>query len=383
MDENNSVKFDKPLYILIVEDNQVDLRLLQGMLAVSENSTERLKWTNTVKGALELLSAHDFDAVVLDLNLPDLRGTETIRRVNELFPDIAVVVNTGEYEEELGIEALEYGAQDFLVKGRYNGYTLLKSLHYAVKRKRLETQVLEAYGQLKEAQGQLIQVEKMKVIGGIASGVAHEVRNPLAAIKYGIQYLNEKSTDRSEDIVKVLESMEDSVNRANDIITDLLDFSGLSNLEQQSESLNVSVLKSLALVNHAISKKEIAVDKQIDINLPNVKIDRNRIEQVIINLLLNSINFVENGGKITVKTYTDDNHVYLDVIDNGKGIDDSIKKRIFDPFFTTRRANGGVGLGLSICKNIMDVHGGKIEVQNNPDAGVTARLVFPVLTAAS
>lgn len=378
MNEHSLSKLSKSLEVLIVEDNQVDLRLLQGMLAISENATERLKWTNTVKGALELLSEREFDVVVLDLNLPDLKGIETIRRVNELFPNIAVVVNTGEYEEDIGIDALEHGAQDFLVKGRYNGYTLLKSLHYAVKRKRLQTELKGAYGQLKEAQDQLVQVEKMKVVGELASGVAHEVRNPLAAIKYGIQYLNEQLPQKDEAIETVLDNMADSVVRANDIITDLLDFSSLSKLKQEQEHLNASVLKGLALINHEIVKKDIQVEKKIDTELPPVRIDRNRIEQVIINLLLNACYSVGENGSITLHTYSKDGKVYFDVVDNGGGIEEDIRGKIYDPFFTTRRAKGGVGLGLSICKNIMDMHNGVINVENRPEGGAIARLEFPI-----
>lgn len=378
MDLNHPLKFSRPLKILVVEDNQVDLRVLEAMLTEVEHYTELLKTTNTLKGALEFLGEHQFDVVILDLNLPDQQGTKTIKRLNELYPQMAIVINTGAYEEELGIQALTYGAQDFLVKGKYNGYTLIKVLHYAIKRKELETELLAAYEKLKEAQGHLIQAEKMKVVGALASGVAHEVRNPLAAIKYGVKYLIEQIESKDEKVTIVLNNINDAVDRANLIITDLLEYSGLSELRKNRCNINESVGKALALVNHEIEKKEIKIIKKLDNKIPDVFVDHNRIEQVIINLLLNAIFAVEQFGELKIETFQEAENVCAVIKDNGHGIKESDLDKIFDPFFTTRRAKGGVGLGLSVCRNIMDIHSADIVIKNHPEGGAVAKLIFPL-----
>lgn len=378
MSSDHPLKFSKPLKILVVEDNQVDIRVIEAMLTEVEHYTELMKTTNTLKGALEFLEEDSFDVVILDLNLPDHQGTKTIKRLNELYPQMAIVINTGAYEEELGIQALDYGAQDFLVKGKYNGYTLIKVLHYAIKRKELETELLEAYEKLKVAQGHLIQAEKMKVVGALASGVAHEVRNPLAAIKYGIQYLSEQIDVTDEKVKIVLNNIKDAVDRANLIITDLLEYSGLSALKKDKCSLNDSVFKALALVNHEIEKKEIKVIKKLDNKIPDLLIDHNRIEQVLINLLLNAVFSVEQFGELKIETFQEADKICLVLKDDGPGIKENDLDKIFDPFFTTRRAKGGVGLGLSVCRNIMDIHDADIVINNHPEGGAVARLNFPI-----
>jgi len=379
VNSEHPLKFSKPLRILVVEDNQVDIRVIEAMLTEVENYTELLKTTNTLKGALEFLEEHKFDVVILDLNLPDHQGTKTIKRLNELYPQMAIVINTGAYEEELGIQALVYGAQDFLVKGKYNGYTLIKVLHYAIKRKELETELLSAYEKLKVAQGHLIQAEKMKVVGALASGVAHEVRNPLAAIKYGTQYLMEQLDSKDEKINIVLNNINDATDRANLIITDLLEYSGLSELKKDICDINESVSKALALVNHEIEKKEITVIKKLDNKIPNIFIDHNRIEQVIINVLLNAVYAVDQFGELKIETFQDTEKVCIVIKDNGQGIKNEDLDKIFDPFFTTRRAKGGVGLGLSVCRNIMDIHNADIAVNNHPEGGAVAKLTFPIV----
>lgn len=371
-------KFSKPLKVLVVEDNQVDLRVIEAMLMEDEHAMGLLKTTNTLKGALEFLQEYEFDIVILDLNLPDHQGTTTIKKLNEFYPQAAIVINTGAYEAELGIDALQYGAQDFLVKGKYNGYTLIKVLHYAIKRKELETRLVKALDQLRETQGHLIQAEKMKVVGALASGVAHEVKNPLAAVKYGVHYLKEQLKTDDEKIKTVIYNINEAADRANLIITDLLDYSGLSEMKMKNASLNDCLVKGLALVNHEIEKKEIVLTQKFHERLPEVEIDHYRIEQVIINVLLNAIHAVEPKGAITVETLLNgDAAVCLRVKDSGSGIGAGDLDKIFDPFFTTKRAKGGVGLGLSVCKNIMDTHNAIIEINNHPDGGAEARLVFP------
>ncbi len=354
------------------------MRIIRAMLTEGGHPPELLKTSQTLKGGLEFLEQDKFDVVILDLNLPDQQGTQTIKRFSELYPQMAIVINTGAYEEELGIQALDYGAQDFLVKGKYNGYTLVKALLYAIKRKAMETELIAAYDQLKKTQGSLIQAEKLKVVGALASGVAHEVRNPLAAIRYGVQYLIEQIPPTNEKINNVLNNIVDSVDRANLIIKDLLDYSSLSEIKRDKCSLNDLVVKSLALVNHEIEKKEIDIVKRFDHKLPEINIDRNRIEQVMINILLNAVSAVDQFGKLTIETFRDGNNIYIVLIDNGKGIKEADVDKIFDPFFTTRRAKGGVGLGLSVCRNIMDIHNADIVINNHSDGGVEAKLIFPL-----
>ncbi len=390
-------KFAQPLKILVVEDNAIDRRIIETMLHESSNPVALLKSTETLTGAFQLLEQYSFDVVILDLNLPDSEGKDTLSSLSSKYPQVTIVINTGAYEDELGLHTLSYGAQDFLVKGKYTAYVLHKALYYALERKRLECELTAAYQRLQETQAQLLQMEKMKVVGALASGVAHEIKNPLAAISYGATYLHEQIHSGDAKIQSVLATIKEAVHKANDIVTELLNFASATSLNKGPENLNEIIDKSLALIHHELEKNHIQVIKKNDQGIPLVHIDRNRIEQVFVNLILNAIQASPQGGTLELRTYCqtitenfcsrynlDKNRfwpgatvVICDVEDNGTGILPDHLQKVFEPFFTTKRAHGGIGLGLSVAKSIMDNHNGIVSIENISDhSGVRARLVF-------
>ena len=392
------MKYKQSLKVLVVEDNLIDRRILESMLLETSDSTSLLKSSDSLAGALQLMSQYTFDIVILDLNLPDSHGEETLLKLNRQNPSVAVVINTGAYEDEVGLETLSFGAQDFLVKGKYNAYILNKALQYAVERKRVESELVNAYRKVKEAQAQLVQSEKMKVVGGLASGVAHEVKNPLATLLYGVTYLAQSFSEIDPNVESVIQNMKQAIDKANDIVTDLLNFASLTSLEKKDEHLDFVIGNALSLVRHEFSRNHISVVKKIEKSLPKVMVDKNRIEQVLINLILNAVHAMPDGGDITVRAYgrtlsedledmpqlrrdefrPGETIVILAVEDDGCGIPEDKIGQIFDPFFTTRRGDGGVGLGLSVSKNIMDIHDGCIFVENKQNGGVKATLIFKV-----
>ncbi|MCK4882554.1 MAG: response regulator [Candidatus Omnitrophica bacterium] len=392
------MKYKQSLKVLVVEDNLIDRRIVESMLLETSDSTSLLKSSDSLAGTLHLMSQYTFDIVILDLNLSDSHGEETFLKLNRQYPSVAVVINTGAYEDEVGLETLSFGAQDFLVKGKYNAYILNKALHYAVERKRVESELVNAYRKIKEAQDQLVQSEKMKVVGGLASGVAHEVKNPLATLLYGVTYLAQSFSEIDPNVESVIQNMKQAIDKANDIVTDLLNFASLTSLEKKDEHLDFVIGNALSLVRHEFSRNHISVVKKIEKSLPKVMVDKNRIEQVLINLILNAVHAMPDGGDITVRAYgrtlsedledmpqlrrdefrPGETIVILAVEDDGCGIPEDKIGQIFDPFFTTRRGDGGVGLGLSVSKNIMDIHDGCIFVENKQNGGVKATLIFKV-----
>ena len=393
-------KFTQPLKILVVEDNAIDRRILETMLHESSHPVSLLKSTETLAGAIQLLEQHPFDVVILDLNLPDSEGKDTLTSLSARYPEVTIVINTGAYEDELGINTLSYGAQDFLVKGKYTAYVLHKALHYALERKRLERELTAAYQRLQETQSQLLEMEKMKVIGEIASGIAHEIKNPLATISYGATFLQGQiPSGDPANIQTALTNIKEAVQKANGIVNELLSFAGKTSASssKKPENLNEIIEKSLSLIRHEFHKKRIQVVGRLDQSIPQVNIDRNRIEQVLVNLILNAVHASPQGGILELKTYCQtisedhcrsynldkskfkagDTVIMCDVEDSGNGILPEHLQKIFEPFFTTKRDFGGVGLGLSITKSIMENHNGIVVIENITDhTGVRARLVF-------
>jgi signal transduction histidine kinase len=178
--------------------------------------------------------------------------------------------------------------------------------------------------------------------------------------------------------------MNDAVLRADDIVKGLLDFSKLSKLDTALKNLNEVIGESLALVKHQLDRYHIEVVKDFGSNLPQVRIDRNKIQQVFVNLFMNAIYSMPDGGQLKIKTcarYPKDGpaDIFVDIEDTGTGIPEDILDKIFDPFFTTRRDMGGTGLGLSIARTIINLHEGKIGIGNRKDCrGTKVTLMFKI-----
>lgn len=248
--------------------------------------------------------------------------------------------------------------------------------------------------ELEEAQLQLIQAEKMETIGMLAAGIAHEVKNPLAIIQLGVDYIVKSKKD--EDITEVTKDIEEAIVRADTVIKELLDFSASKQLNMKIVDLNPVIEESLLLVKHELMKKNIDVVVQYDENLPQVEIDQNKIEQVCINLLVNAINAMGEKGTLTIKTYSErvekvadyfnlsrtgqlllgDIGVVLDIEDDGSGILEDKLDKIFDPFFTTKQSGASIGLGLTVTQNIIRLHNAILNIKNKEDGGVRASVVF-------
>ncbi len=388
--------FGKKLNVLLVENNAVDRKVILKMLQSSPYGQFDCQVADSLVKAFAIIEKQRFDVVLLDLNIDDSKGIDTLKKFHRKYPNMPVVVSTGSFQDDLGLQAITKGAQDFLIKGMYKSYSLIKSLYYAVERKKVEDELKSAYTKLQQTQTQLIQAEKMNVIGGLASGVAHEVKNPLATILYGVEYLNTSLKSTDEKVTLTLESIKEAAKSANSIIKGLLDFASLTNLKKEPENINSLIEQAIKLIRPQCERIGVRVVKNLDSDLPPIRIDRNRIKQVIVDLIVNALYAMTQGGCLTIRTYTKkfseqdagwvdkrgrlfgngDDVIVVDFEDTGPGIKEEYLIKIFDPFFTTRRASGGIGLGLSIARTIMNSHGGIISLHNKTDGGARARLIF-------
>ena len=251
-----------------------------------------------------------------------------------------------------------------------------------------------AHSELREVQLQLIEAEKMKSIGRLAAGVAHEVKNPLAILKMGIEYL---STQKSEDehTPMILKEMTDALTRADGVILGLLDFSAPKQLEVKGEDINTIIKAALKLVRGEM-KGAFEIERDLQPNLPLLRLDAGKISQVFVNLFTNALHSMGAGGILSVRTYAKQltgmganvadsrsesfrvgkTIVVAEIDDTGSGIPEDKLAKIFEPFFTTKPTGKGTGLGLSVVKTIVDLHGGTIDIRNLHDAGVRVTLMF-------
>ena len=283
--------------------------------------------------------------------------------------------------------------------------TELKTLEItlAAERNRLSeanselTEALEklrnAHDELHAVQLQLIEAEKLKSTGRLAAGVAHEVKNPLAIISMGVEFLSAKYA-ADEKTSGVLKELADAVARADSVIKGLLDFSVPREVELQPHDLNAIIRSAMSLVRGEIADgHEVALDLG---GIPEVFVDRGKMGQVFVNLFTNALQAMPDGGTLSVRTRAEqiagfganvggersevfqagDRVVIAEVADTGPGIPPQLLGRIFEPFFTTKTTGKGTGLGMSVVRSIVNLHRGTITMQNRDTGGAVATLAL-------
>jgi PAS domain S-box-containing protein len=242
-------------------------------------------------------------------------------------------------------------------------------------RKHLELMVEERTTELKKTQEVLLQKEKLAAIGQLSGSVAHDIRNPLGAIKNSIYFLNLISNDSTDDKVKEhLKLMEMEITKASDIINDLLNFSRENEpimVEGQINNTISDLLKGFTI------PKKITVETELDPMLPMLLFDALQIQRAFYNLITNAFQAMVAGGLLKISSSKSDGFIKVQVQDSGTGISPEALENIFDPLFTTK--SKGVGLGLTIVKTFVEKHNGLVEVSSEVEKGTTFTVKLPII----
>lgn len=222
--------------------------------------------------------------------------------------------------------------------------------------------------------------EKLASLGTIAAGLAHEIKNPLVSIKTLIQLLPEKFDD-PEFRNHFTNIAIDEVERISNIVSDLLEFSKSSEPKFAPLEIRIFMGHIISMLSYQFIKKKITVKKRLADHLPLIYADLAQLKQVVLNILINSMDAMPEGGEIVIEVtkgedIIDGEKVVLKITDTGTGIPDEYKTHLFEPFFTTKES--GTGLGLSICKRILEKHQGKIHIESVCNKGTTITIIFPV-----
>jgi signal transduction histidine kinase len=231
-------------------------------------------------------------------------------------------------------------------------------------------------------QTQLAHTEKMAALGTLAAGVAHEVNNPLGGILACIENMRADPHDRDMR-ERYLGLIHDGLRRIERTIANLLDFSRRRDMHPEAASLNGCLMHVAELVDYQFRRGRIEVKLELDQADPIIMGDHFQIEQLFLNLVLNAVQAMPDGGTLTIRTRLRDGSVVAEVRDTGVGIPEAIRDRIFDPFFSTRPVGEGTGLGLAVSDSIVASHQGRIEVESRPGAGSVFRVVLPAAGAAA
>lgn len=235
-----------------------------------------------------------------------------------------------------------------------------------------------ALAEKEKLEAELHRSERLAALGRLVTGVAHELRNPIGVIKATVQVM-EKEFEMIPGISDYSTVVKEQVNRQNRVIQELLDFGRPSTPIIQNVSVNTLIQAVLTFTEPLLRQHKIKLVKELNEGLPQVEVDGERIKQVFVNLILNAVQAMPDGGRLTLVTSTDSWKVMVRFIDTGEGIAEEDLPSIFDPFYTTK--DGGTGLGLSISHQIIKVHGGTIDASSIKSQGTTFTVNLPVTGA--
>jgi two-component system sensor histidine kinase HydH len=230
--------------------------------------------------------------------------------------------------------------------------------------------------EIRDLQEKVRRSERLASLGRLAAGVAHEIRNPLSSIRGFAQYFMNRLKGHEEE-QGYASIMVKEVDRLNRVITDLLDFARPKEPHRELHSLENILDHSLKLLEPELTRKKVGIEKEFEQNLPPALVDRDQISQAFLNLLLNSLESIDGGGKIRIRLKKNrvQPSVEVSIVDTGRGIPQEDLGKIFEPFFSTKRK--GTGLGLAIVHQIVDTHGGDITVDSREEVGTTFRITLP------
>ncbi len=418
--------------VLIVEDNDEHVQFLRHLVAASELTTFELHSAGSVAEASERLKKGGIHLILLDLTLPDCEGLETFLRVMDVAPELPVIVMSGINDVALAIETVQLGAQDYLVKGHVDNHLLVRSMQYAIERKRaqiqlkrshddLEARVRErtaaliqsnlklkeevaerrraeealkesnqqlaaALGQLQATQREIIQRERMHALGRMANGIAHDFNNSLAPI-LGFSELLLMKPETLQDTKKVknyIELIHTSAKDSAKVVSRLREF---YRYREDADVftpvvINDLVLQVVSLTQPRWKDQARAAGINIDVrtemeNVPTVPGNEVELREMLVNLVFNAIDAIPKRGTVTIRTEVQGRWVVVTVSDDGIGMTEEVKARCLEPFFSTKD-DQGTGLGLGSVHGIVRRHEGEIDIQSEVGRGTSIAVSLPL-----
>ncbi len=262
---------------------------------------------------------------------------------------------------------------------RVRTFSLYKRAGPAAEEKKLVEviHVLEDITLANKMQTQLVQTEKLSALGRLLASLAHEINNPLQALRSGLRLLARPNLD-DEKRQRYVAMLDKEVERLIDTTLQTLNFARPGRIGKKSTSLNQLLRETLVLVSKQLQRNKIDISLKLASDLPPVWVVPDQIKQVFLNLILNAVDSMPDGGNLTLTTHhlPDENMVMAALADTGRGIPGEILSRIYEPFFSTKEA--GTGLGLSISYTIVEAHGGHIDVESSQQAGSTFSVYLPI-----
>ncbi|MDD1719242.1 MAG: ATP-binding protein [Methanoregulaceae archaeon] len=357
--------------ILAIEDNPADAAMIRELLSGCSGPSFRVSRAGTLSEAHDILAKGETDFILLDLGLPDSQGLDTLREVRGDAPALPVVVLTGFDDEDLAVRALREGAQDYLVKGRISSESLIHSIRYAKERNRIEQELVQISDNLRRSNKDLEQ---------FAYVASHDLREPLRMVTSFAQLLKERYSGRLDsDADEFIGYIVEGSTRMDALIEDLLEYSRVSSRGNPFMPTDMNSVVSDVITDLSVPIGESGAGIY-PAALPTVSADRVQMARVFQNLLANAIKFRgANAPEIRIDATRDEDEWTFSVKDNGIGIDPAYSERIFEIFQRLHGRNEypGTGIGLAVCRKIVERHGGRIWVEPAEKKGSTFYFTIP------
>jgi signal transduction histidine kinase len=349
----------KHLNILLVEDDQGFAAALHALLKRKAVFDFDYLHADNLLDAEDTLLQNRFDIILLDLTLPDCQGMDTLIRLRKSAGSCPVIILTGRDEEDLGIQAIENGAQDYLIKGEIDGRLLSRAIQHAIERARL-----------------LFEREDF-----IAT-LTHDLKNPLIGANRVLELLAEQKLGKlNAEQINLLTHIKNSNWTLLTLIGNLLE---VYRFEKDLATLYFEHTNLIGIVNTCMNEiapiaddRDIKILKDSDIEEAIVFADADSLRRVLRNLLDNALKYTPSGGEVKIILRAEEDRFLLKVSDNGPGISDEDRKHLFERFWrgrASRRHTPGTGLGLYLCQKIVNLHKGTISC-TSPNGTGTAFLV--------
>ena len=391
--------------VLLVEDDNIDARIVRRTLTVDDPSKMQFKITHctTLQLALAALKDNAFDVALVDLNLPDSSGKMTVDQILSAAPNSVVIALTGTEDERLAVEAVGAGAADYLNKSSVESNGLIRAIRYAIERQRAKRRLTKTIAAKQEAEARAALADEFREARDRAeaanqakseflANISHELRTPvhgmLSFARFGVRRID---TATKEKLHAYFQQIEASGEVLLSLLNDLLDLSKFQAGGFQFDFAPTNVIErinaQLCAFETELAKNKITIkvdhcDAEI---VPIIDADSRRLDQLFRNLISNAIKFSPIDSVVEVTVTQSGDSLIAKVSDQGPGIPADEIEAIFEKFIQsslTKTAAGGTGLGLAICREIAETHGGSILAKNRDSGGCEFRVSLPITQPA-